>query len=236
MINMKPGKDANDGRGHAGAGMAGSGQDYQSRLASILAKAGGQAGTPAAGQAPAPSAQPAAPAGPPQTPATQAPSQAGASVPQPAPAAHPVPGPAASAPQAQPQDPSQRLQQILAMAGQTPVQRAQAQAQQAQANNAAAIMGIVQNYIQAVSQDPRRILLCDIEFSANPGANTDIYFKCYADQAGNVYWDAFGDDISYVIPAGMGGYQLLDNYFRGIPADVFQADMATARVHSHQIV
>ena len=51
-----------------------------------------------------------------------------------------------------------------------------------------------------IFQDPRKVLNCDIEFPGNPGANDTIWFKCYADQNGNTYWDAFGVDIAYIIP------------------------------------
>lgn len=266
MINMKPGKDANKGRGPAGA--ACSGQDYQSRLASILAKAGGQPAQPGTAAPKQPAPQPQQPANtlaqilgmagaqaqqsqqaaqpqqsqqaaqPPQQP--QQPQQAAQPQQQlqqaPTPAAPPVTAPAVqpSAP-AQPQSHKDRLAQILAMAGKTPAQRAQAQAQQNLANNAAGILAMLQNYIQAVSQDPRKVLACDVEFSCNPGANADIYFKCYADANGNVYWDVFGDDISYVVPPRISNYQLYDDYYKGVADADFQADMATATVHSHSI-
>ena len=189
---------------------------YKSRLDEILAKAGNN-NPIAAAQARAPQQPAAAP-------------QAQAAQPQVPPAA--VPAPAA---QAQPQNPNDRLQQILAMAGQTPAQRAQAQAQQNLANNAAGIMAMLQGYMQAVAQDPRKVLACDIEFSANPGANADVYFKCYADQAGSLYWDVFGDDISYVVPSRIGNYRLYDDYYKGVADADFQADMASATVHSHRI-
>lgn len=148
--------------------------------------------------------------------------------------ATPIP-PAAPA-QSAPQNPNDRLQQILAMAGKTPAQRAQAQAQQNQASGAANIQAMLQAYMQSVAQDPRKVLKCDIEFQANPGANDELYFKCYADQNNNIYWDVFGLDIAHVIPARISNYQLYDDYYKGVTHADFMADMATATVHSHQVV
>lgn len=148
--------------------------------------------------------------------------------------ATPIP-PAAPA-QSAPQNPNDRLQQILAMAGKTPAQRAQAQAQQNQASGAANIQAMLQAYMQSVAQDPRKVLKCDIEFQANPGANDELYFKCYADQNNNIYWDVFGLDISHVIPTRIGNYQLYDDYYKGVTHADFMADMATATVHNHQVV
>lgn len=208
-----------------GAGKPAGQGGYKSKLEEILAKAGNN--NPIAAAQAKNQGKPAQPAA--SVPATAAP----------APAAQPVPAapvaPTAPAVPGQPQNPGDRLQQILAMAGQTPAQRAQAQAQQNLANNAAGILAMLQGYLQAVSQDPRKVLACDIEFSANPGANADMYFKCYADQAGNLYWDVFGDDISYVVPSRIASYQLYDDYYKGVTDADFQADMAAATVHSHRI-
>ena len=235
-------KDLPGKSGTAGAG------GYKSKLDEILAKAGTNNPIAAAQaknlgktqqQAPAPS-QPQSP-----TPSQPLPQTTGMA-PQPAPPAAqpPVPAPAAPVPTAPPasapgapQNPNDRLQQILAMAGQTPAQRAQTQAQQALANNAANIAQMLQNYLMAVSQDPRKILCCDIEFASNPGANTEVYFKCYADAAGNAYWDVFGEDIDYTVQGlKTTGYGLFDNYYRGVTDADFRADMATATVHSSQII
>lgn len=146
----------------------------------------------------------------------------------------PIP-PATPAPAA-PQNPNDRLQQILAMAGKTPAQRAQAQAQQNQASGAANIQTMLNAYMQALSQDARKVLMCDIEFAANPGANDDVYFRCYVGQNNIVYWDVFGQDISHLIPNRIANYALYDDYYKGVPDSDFQADMTTATVHSHQIV
>lgn len=193
---------------------------YKSRLDAILAKAGSNNPIAAAQSKTAqpPATQPAAPVSPAVPPV----------------AATPVPpaGPAQTAPQ----NPNDRLQQILAMAGQTPAQRAQTQAQQNQAASAANIQAMLQAYMQSVAQDPRKVLKCDIEFQANPGANDELYFKCYADQNNNIYWDVFGLDISHVIPTRIGNYQLYDDYYKGVTHADFMADMATATVHSHQVV
>lgn len=239
------GQTSKDLPGRTG-GASGSG-GYKSKLDEILAKAGNNNPIAAAQaknlgktqpQAPAPS-QPKPPLPHTTGMAPQAPPAAPtASQAQPAPApAAPVPPAAAPAAPGATQNPNDRLQQILAMAGQTPAQRAQAQAQQALANNAAGIAQMLQNYLMAVSQDPRKLLCCDIEFSSNSGANTEIYFKCYADAAGNVYWDAFGEDIDYTVQnAKIAGYGLFDNYYRGVTDADFRTDMSTATVHSSQIV
>lgn len=201
-----------------GASQAGG---YKSRLDEILAKAGANNPIAAAQARNAPPAQP-APGGP-QQPAQQAPAQ-------------PAPPPlsAAPAPQ-QAQTPADKLQQILAMAGKTPAQRAQYHAQQAAASAAANIQAMLQGYMQAVSQDPRKVLRCDIEFQANPGANEEAYFKCYGDAAGNIYWDMFGNDISYIVPSRIASFHLYDDYYKGVPNADFMADMATATVHAHSI-
>lgn len=217
------GNTPKDGGAAKPAGQGG----YKSKLEEILAKAGNN-NPIAAAQAKnlGKTAQQ------PQQPAQQSPQPQQA--PQaPAPAAPAAPQPAAPA---QPQNPNDRLQQILAMAGQTPAQRSQTQAQQAQAQQAANIQAMLQGYLQALAQDPRKILECDVEFPANPGANDTIYIKCYADASNNIYWDVFGDDISYIIPGRIANYQLLDYYYRGITDADFQADMATATVRSHRIV
>lgn len=206
---------------------------YKSKLDEILAKAGNNNPIAAAqakntGKAAQAASQPAA-----QQPAP-APAPAPAA-PAPPPAAAPAPMPPVAP--GTPQDPNDRLQQILAMAGQTPAQRAQAQAQQALASNAANIAQMLQNYLMAVTQDPRKLLCCDIEFSSNQGANTDIYFKCYGDANGNVYWDVFGEDIDYTVQGTKtSGHGIYDNYYRGVPDAEFRADMATATVHSSNIV
>lgn len=208
---------------------------YKSKLDEILAKAGGNNPIAAAQAKNLGKSQPQ----PSSPPLPQTTGMAGKPVTPQAPAAAPPPVPAAPAPAAPagPPDPNDRLQQILAMAGQTPAQRAQSQAQQALANNAAGIAQMLQNYIQALSQDPRKILCCDIEFSSNSGANTEIYFKCYADAAGNIYWDVFGEDVDYTVQnAKIAGYGLFDNYYRGVTDADLRADMATATVHSHSIV
>ena len=214
----------------AGKAPASSG-GYKSKLEEILAKAGSN-NPIAAAQAKNPGKTPAAP---PQAPVlSPAPAPATAPVTPAAPTA--VPSTPAAAPAA-PQNPNDRLHQILAMAGQTPAQRAQTQAQQTLANNAANIAQMLQNYIQQLSQDPRKLLCCDIEFSANPGANTEIYFKCYADANGNIYWDVFGEDIDYTVQGlKMANYGLFDNYYRGVADADLRADMATATVHSSRIV
>ena len=209
------------GKPQAQAGASGTG-GYASKLEQIQAQAGQN--NPIAKMQNMPQQQPAA-----QAPGAQPAARA------PVPAA-PVPAPAPQAPAA-PQTPQDRLQQILAMAGQTPAQRAQAQAQQAHASAQANIAAMLQSYLQAVSQDPRKILHCDIEFAANQGANADIWFKCYGDAAGNIYWDVFGEDISYTVSnTKIDGYALFDNYYRGVPDADFRADMATATVHSHSLV
>lgn len=227
MVNFNGSKNAGQ-QPQAGSGGAGTG-GYASKLEQILAKAGQN--NPIAkmqGKAPQqPTAQPpAAPAPAAQPPAARSPMPA-----------TPAPAPAAPAAPSAPQTPQDRLQQILAMAGQTPAQRAQSQAQQAQASAQANIAAMLQAYMQAVSQDPRKILRCDIEFSPNPGANTEIYFKCYADASGQVYWDAFGEDIDYTVSnTKIDGYGLIENYYRGVPDADFRADMATAKIHSHGVV
>lgn len=193
---------------------------YKSRLDQILAKAGNNNPIAAAQARTQSGAQT-------KDPAT------GQATPQPAAAiAPPAPAPA----QNKPQNPNDRLQQILAMAGKTPAQRAQAQAQQNQAANAANIQAMLQSYLQSLSQDPRKVLKCDIEFQANPGANDDLYFRCYVDQNNNIYWDVFGLDIAHVVPARIQNYCLYDDYYKGVPDADFQADMATATVHSSSIV
>lgn len=204
---------------------------YKSRLDEILAKAG--ANNPIAA-AQAKNIQPAPTAAQPQAPAAPQPPQA----PPPVLPNTAVPGsaPQPAAPQAGPVDPNARLQQILAMAGKTPAQRAQAQAQQAAANAAAGIQAVIQAYMQAVAQDPRKALMCDIEFQANPQANDDVYFKCYGDAAGNIYWDVFGNDISYIMPSRIASFHLYDDYYKGVPHADFMADMATATIHSNRIV
>lgn len=221
------GTPKNDGS-KPGSKPAGQAQ-YKSKLDEILARAGNNNPIAAAqaktGQAPQPDPAAKTPVqqpGPPQiTP--QPPAQTTGFAPQP------------TAP-AQPQDPADKLQQILSMAGKTPAQRAQMQAQQAAANTAANIQAMIQNYMTAVAQDPRKVLNCDIEFPGNPGANDALWFKCYADQNGNTYWDAFGVDIAYIIPPKIAQYALYDDYYRGIPQADFMADIATATVHSHSIV
>lgn len=192
---------------------------YKSRLDQILAQAGSN-NPIAAAQA---KNQPKASTKDPTT---------GQITPQPAATMAPTAPPAPAAPQ----DPNQKLQQILAMAGQTPAQRAQSQAQAAQMNSLANIQAMINSYMQALSQDARKVLKCDIEFSVNPGANDDVYFRCYVGQNNIIYWDVFGQDISHLIPNRIANYALYDDYYKGVPDSDFQSDMATATVHSHQIV
>ena len=228
MTDMTKG---NSGPQHTAPAPKANSQGYASKLDEILAKAGQNNPIAKMQAKPAPQA---APAPPPAQPAQNLPQTTGMA---PQPAAPVVPAPAqTTAPQ--PQSPQDKLSQILAMAGKTPAQRAQAQAAQAQASQAANVQAVLAGYVQAVAQDPRKILQCEIEFQSTSGASDTVYFKCYADQAGNVYWDAFGVDIGYIVPTGIGNYQLptMDDYFRGIPDQVFQADMATATIHSNQIV
>lgn len=209
---------------------------YKSKLDEILAKAGGNNPIAAAQAKNLGKSQPQ----PPSQPMPQTTGMAGKPVTPQAPAATPPPVPAVPVQPAAPgtaQNPNDRLQQILAMAGQTPAQRAQTQAQQALANNAANVAQLLGAYMQAVSQDPRKLLCCDIEFSSNAGANTEIYFKCYADAAGNIYWDVFGEDIDYTVQnQKIAGYGLFDNYYRGVPDADFRTDMAQATIHSNSIV
>ncbi len=204
---------------------------YKSKLDEILAKAGNNNPIAAAQAKNLGKTQP-------QQAAAQPPAQATSQAPAPsAPVAPAAPAPAVPAAPAAPQNPNDRLQQILSMAGKTPAQRAQAQAQQNLANNAANVAQMLQNYVQALSQDPRKLLCCDVEFSANPGANTEIYFKCYADAAGNIYWDVFGEDIDYTVSGlRMANYGLFDNYYRGVADADLRADMATATIHSSSVV
>lgn len=227
-FSKSQGRTPKDDGSKSGSQPSGQAQ-YKSRLDEILARAGNNnpiaAAQAKAGQATQPDPAAKAPIqqpGPPQL-TSQPPAQTTGFAPQPA------------AP-AQPQDPADKLQQILSMAGKTPAQRAQMQTQQAAANAAANIQAIIQNYMNAASQDFKKVLNCDIEFSGNPGANDALWFKCYDDQCGNICWDIFGIDIAYIIPPQISQYALYDDYYRGVPHANFMAAMATATIHSHSIV
>lgn len=132
--------------------------------------------------------------------------------------------------------PQDKLSQILARAGQTPAQRAQSQAQAKQANQQAYVNNMLQGFMSALAQDPAKLLKCDIEFSGNAGANDDLYFKCYVDTRNNIFWDAFGSDISYIIPSTWDQYAVYPDYYRGIPDQAFRAELVNGTIHSDSVV
>lgn len=132
--------------------------------------------------------------------------------------------------------PQDKLSQILAQAGQTPAQRAQSQTQAKQANQQAYINNMLQGFMSALTQDPTKLLKCDIEFSGNAGANDDLYFKCYADAKNNIFWDVFGSDISYIIPGSWDQYAIYQDYYRGIPDQAFHTELANSTIHSDAVI
>lgn len=200
-------------------------QDYRSKLDAILAKAGENNPIAKAQAKSVPK---------PQSPAAAVPPP---SVPPAAQAAQPA-APQTGAPV--PQDPSQKLQQILAMAGQTPAQRAQYQAkqkaQQSSQQSSAAFSAGVQAYLQALQQDPRKMLRAEAEFGG-VGNTDEYYLRCYADAQGNVFWDLSGEDVDYQLQSTpIHQYGLYDNYYRGVPDAVMRQAFASAQQVSCTVV
>ncbi len=222
MHDMKP-KQSSDATGGSGAASGKSGQDYKSRLDAILAKAGNN-NPIARAQAKA------------QPPSGQAPQPAAG---QPVTAMPAIPQAPAPAP-AQPQDPNQRLQQILAMAGQTPAQRAQAQAQQKSQQTSqqavAAFLSGCQAYFAALAQDATKMMRMEAEFGG-VGNTDDYYLRCYADAKGGAFWDLSGEDIDYQLQnTPIAQYALYDNYYRGIPDAVMRQAVGSAKQVSCHVV
>lgn len=225
MTDFTKGRGQGTGAGLEPKNQSQSGSGYQSKLDEILARAGNNNPIAAAqarntGKA---AAQPS-----PNNTSQSNPAQTPQAVP---PAAQPPMPPAAQPAPANPADPSQKLQQILAMAGQTPAQRAQSQAQQAQQNNVNNLNQGIAQYLQALQQDITKMLQIDAEFP-NLGSPDEYYLRCYADVNGNMFWDLHGNDIDYQLQnTVMTKYQLHEDYYKGIPDTDLKAVFSTAKIH-----
>lgn len=237
--------DFTKGRGQGtGAGLeppngqqSGSGSGYKSKLDEILAKAGGNnpiaaaqarnLGKPAA---PQPTPNNTTPPGLASQPQSQLPG------PTPPPMTPPPAGPVPQQPQANPADPTQRLQQILAMAGQTPAQRAQSQAQQAQQNNAAQFQNMVNQYLQALQQNPHKIMMIEAEFPNLSGPD-DYFLQCHADITGAIVWAVHGVDIDYQLQnTTFTKHKLHDNFYNAVPDADLKAVFSTAIITSFHVI
>lgn len=216
----KPGGSNNGSGGNAGA--AATPDQYQKKLDEILKKAGGQSRNAAT-----PPAQPANPA------------SANTVSQQPAAPAQPVTQPAAAAtvPQASaPADPGDRLKKILAMAGMTPAQQAQAKAQAKAASTAKQAASILQKYKSALPGNPSAVLLLDVDFGSQ-GNNESVYMTAVADVNGNWFYSLFGNDIGYAIPDAIQAYELIDDmYYQGVPEQVLLGELASSVINQDNIM